>query len=43
MRSGHLAKVLIKHQVSYPLMSCRFDPAPDPNQVALGGLHPFAS
>jgi hypothetical protein len=33
----------IKHQVSYPLMSCRFDPAPDPNQVALGGLHPFAS
>gem|GEM_PF-5522517 len=34
-----------KYQVSHALMSCLFDPNPDPNpnQVALGGLHPGVS
>ena len=36
-----------KHQVSHALMSCLFDPDPDsnpnPDQVALGRLHPGVS
>ena len=32
-----------KHPVCHALMSCLFDPDPDPDQVALGGLHPGVS
>jgi hypothetical protein len=32
-----------KYQVSHALMACLFDPDPDPDQLALGRLHPGVS